>query len=148
MAYKFFKIGAANARIDELEKEVAELKAQSKAEADAIPESITALQAENQKLVSDLATAKTSLADAQKSVTAITGERDTAVAKVAELEKKVAELPKLAAQQTAEIQAQIGAPAAPVVPAAATAPKPVSGMTAVREAAMKDLLAGGFVPRK
>ncbi len=142
--FKIFSIGKANTRIDELEAENQTLKANLAEAVASTPEALTQASAEVSRLTAENAQSKSDLATAKQTIGTLTAAKEAADKQVAELTAKVAEIPKLAAAKAADIQASIGAPAAPEVPKTATAPAPATGMAAVKAQARADLIAGGF----
>lgn len=153
MAWKIFNIGAANKRIEELEAENTTLKQQLKASEDSVPDSVKALQGELATASASLSQANAELATAKQTVSTLTAEKEALAGQVTKLtqdiEAKGKEVEAQAAKKAAEIQASIGAPAAPVAPAAAS-PKQkteLTGMARVRAAARSDLQAGNYVPK-
>lgn len=150
MAWKFLNIGKANARIDELESQLAAVTKERDDALKASGENSTEIQAEHERvskqaedasakckqLESDLTTAKTSIASSQT--------------KIAELESKLAakdsEVKIQVARQAQEIQAQLGQPPKPEPPKAGTVqPGAETGMSRVLASAKADLDRAGYV---
>lgn len=150
MAYQFFNIGKANARIEDLEKELATAKAAPGADASKIAEltaSNNEISALLEKATADLAAANnqmaTMAANHNASITKITAESAALVAAAQ------ASAGQKAAEQAQKIAASTGAPAAPVVPASAAGPKSeLKGFARMAAAAKRDLDAVGWKPKQ
>lgn len=150
MALNIFNIGKANARIAELEQQVATLTASAGAN-DHSTELAEAL-ASNEQISAQLATVtaenatlKTKVAGLEGQVSQLQAAAATHKTAMTNLEASVNEK---AAKKAQEINAGLGAPAAPAVDAAAKAPaKNVTGMNRVVAAAKADLERAGYTPK-
>jgi len=176
MALKIFRIGAANARIAELEAENLELKTTIEANsgpkvkgAKACPECkgegmVECEACEGSGEINEEAKSKAIKKQgehAQLSADLMTAKQTigTLETKIKTLESMNTELTgKVAAAESkvdatvaaklAQATAAIGAPAQPVVPTTATATSQLSGMARVRAAAKADLEKAGYVPKR
>ena len=118
--WSVFNIGSANKQIDELKAENETLKQQVKAFEEATPEAVTQLQGEVAAIKTEAADAKAKLLQAESDLATAKQTIGTLTAEKAQLAKdldaKGKEVEAAASKKAAEIQASIGAPAAPAIP--------------------------------
>ena len=150
MAWKFLSIPKANARIDELEKQNAELIKERDTALASVSDNSIEIQAECERLTKQAA-------DASARVTQLEADLGTARASIESGQKKIADLEaKLSAKeeevkvrisrQALETQSQLGQPAQPTAPKAGTVqPGAETGMQRVLSSAKADLDRAGYV---
>jgi len=152
MAFKFLQIGKANARIDELEAQLATIT-QERDQAKAALESNGAeISAAAEQLQTELNAVNNTITGLRASEAKAVKEAATAQAEVASLKEQLkakdGEVKIKVAHQVQEEQAKLGQPSAPAVPASAKPAKEATGMARIVAAARADLQSGGYVPKR
>lgn len=152
MAFKFLKIGNANAEIDRLNAELAKVTKERDDAIAATSENSSEVVKEAEKLQGELTTA-------QASIATLTSERDAAVSQIAgkdaeikalneKLAAKDGEVQIKVAQQVQNVQASLGAPPIPA-PATKTGNTngavPLTGMAKVLASIREDLKKAEYV---
>jgi chromosome segregation ATPase len=149
MAFKFFRMKEADARIVELEASVASLTKERDAAVAAVGENHTEITAQAEVLKKDLAASVADLTTAKQTIgsleTQIKSLESMNADQTKSIEAKGKEVDAKVAAQVASVQAALGSPAAPSAPTSASAPAHLTGMDRVRAAARADLEKAGYV---
>ena len=151
MAFKFFRMKEADARIVELEASVASLTKERDAAVAAVGENHTEITVQAEDLKKNLAASVADLATAKQTIGSLETQIESLKSMNADLTKSIEakgkEVDIKVAAQVATVQAALGSPAAPSAPATASAPSQLTGMARVRAAAKADLEKAGYVPK-
>jgi chromosome segregation ATPase len=151
MAMKFFRIGAANAKITELEASIAALTKERDEVISAIPENNKEIVAQAEDLKNNLAASIADLTTAKQTIGSLETQIKSLESMNAELTKSIEakdkEVDAKVATKVAAIESTLGAPSAPIAPASAKSSKELTGMDRVRAAARADLEKAGYVSK-
>jgi DNA repair exonuclease SbcCD ATPase subunit len=153
MAFKFFNVGLANKRIEELEaenarlsKETSDLKAAVESNGSEIEQQAADLA---KQLDAEKQTSSAMAAELNKTKETITAQASEIKALKERLDAKEQEVQTEAAKKALEIQASIGHPSRPSAPKEAKEAKESrSGLGRVLAAASEDLTKAGYVPKR
>jgi chromosome segregation ATPase len=149
MAFKFFRMKEADARIVELEASTASLTKERDAAIAAVGENHTEITAQAEDLKKKLDVSVSDLTVANQTISSLETKLNSLESMNANLTKDIEakgkEVDAKVATKVAAIEATLGAPSAPIAPASAKSSKELTGMDRVRAAARADLEKAGYV---
>jgi chromosome segregation ATPase len=151
MAFKFFRMKEADARIVELEASVASLTKERDAAVAAVGENQSEITVQAEDLQKKLTASVADLTAANQTISSLETKLNSLESMNADLTKSIEakgkEVDVKVAAQVATVQAALGSPAAPSAPVTASAPSHLTGMDRVRAAARADLEKAGYVQK-